>query len=210
LKHRFIGRFYYPIGAGFVLKLNMEAGHVTSPRTKVCPSSLASLLAGILDVRGFRFRTVGPRVGLTQSTDPNSSPISNGANIGGNLEYFQNSSSNFRSSNRSVSAGCSSPTPATPGTSRANYCKAGGVAIQYAVVSPCFNGVSSLALLRTSTASAFAGSPRWARFASNGVSPSARSRTKRVQRVRIHHRQLLLSCSAWTGAIRAWSLWLQY
>jgi outer membrane protein insertion porin family len=31
-----------------------------------------------------------------------------------------------------------------------NYCKAGGQSIPYAVVSPCFNGLSSLAELRTS------------------------------------------------------------
>ena len=47
-------------------------------------------LGGIFDVRGFRFRTVGPRMPLTTITDPNSSPITNGANIGGNLEYYQN------------------------------------------------------------------------------------------------------------------------
>jgi outer membrane protein insertion porin family len=150
LKHHFIGRFYYPIGAGFVLKLNMEAGHVTSPSSEGVPIFARFFLGGILDVRGFQFRTVGPRVGLTQSTDPNSSPISNGANIGGNLEYFQNLELEFPIVESVGVRGVLFTDAGNAWNLENNYCKAGGVAIQYAVVSPCFNGLSSLAELRTS------------------------------------------------------------
>jgi outer membrane protein insertion porin family len=41
-------------------------------------------------VRGFTYRSIGPREPLTDATDPNSAPIPNGANIGGNLMYYQN------------------------------------------------------------------------------------------------------------------------
>ena len=150
LKHRFIGRFYYPIGAGFVLKLNTEAGHVTSPSAEGVPIFARFFLGGILDVRGFRFRTVGPRVGLTTSTDPNSSPITNGANIGGNLEYFQNLELEFPIVESVGVRGVFFTDAGNAWNLESNYCKAGGVAIQYAVVSPCFNGISSLAKLRTS------------------------------------------------------------
>jgi outer membrane protein insertion porin family len=150
LKHHFIGRFYYPIGAGFVLKLNMEAGHVTSPSSEGVPIFARFFLGGILDVRGFQFRTIGPRVGLTQSTDPNSSPISNGANIGGNLEYFQNLELEFPIVESVGVRGVLFTDAGNAWNLENNYCKAGGVAIQYAAVSPCFNGLSSLAELRTS------------------------------------------------------------
>jgi outer membrane protein insertion porin family len=47
-------------------------------------------LGGILDLRGFRFRSVGSRLRLNQTLDPNSPPIPDGAVIGGNLMYLQN------------------------------------------------------------------------------------------------------------------------
>jgi len=150
LKHRLIGRFYYPIGAGFVLKLNTEAGHVTSPSSDGVPIFARFFLGGILDVRGYRFRTVGPRIGLTQSTDPNSAPITNGANIGGNLSYFQNLELEFPIVESVGVRGVLFTDAGNAWNLESNYCKAGGVAIQYQVVSPCFNGFSSLTSLRTS------------------------------------------------------------
>lgn len=150
LKHRFIGRFYYPIGAGFVLKLNTEAGHVTSPSNDGVPIFARFFLGGILDVRGYRFRTIGPRIGLTQSTDPNSQPITNGANIGGNLSYFQNLELEFPIVESVGVRGVLFTDAGNTWNLESNYCKAGGQSIQYAVVSPCFNGFSSLANLRAS------------------------------------------------------------
>src|SRR5205823_4986896 len=90
LRYRATGRFYYPLGAGFVAKLNTEGGVVTSPRDEGVPIFARFFLGGILDVRGFRLRTIGPRLPLNTRLDPNSPPIFNGANIGGNLMYYQN------------------------------------------------------------------------------------------------------------------------
>src|SRR6478752_1209513 len=150
LKHRFIGRFYYPIGAGFVLKLNMEAGHVTSPSSDGVPIFARFFLGGILDVRGYRFRTIGPCVGLTHSTDPNSAPIYQGAMIGGNLQYFQNLELEFPIVESVGVRGVLFTDAGNAWNLENNYCKAGGAAIQYDAISPCFNGLSSLTTLRTS------------------------------------------------------------
>jgi outer membrane protein insertion porin family len=45
-------------------------------------------LGGILDVRGFPLRSIGPRLPLKRSLDENAAPILNGANIGGNLHVL--------------------------------------------------------------------------------------------------------------------------
>lgn len=90
LRYRATGRFYYPITDSLVLKLNTEAGMVTSPNPEGVPIFARFFLGGILDVRGFEIRDIGPRLPLRESLDPNSPPIVNGANIGGNLMYYQN------------------------------------------------------------------------------------------------------------------------
>jgi outer membrane protein insertion porin family len=47
-------------------------------------------LGGILDLRGFPLRSIGPRLPLKASLDENAAPVPNGAVIGGNLMYYQN------------------------------------------------------------------------------------------------------------------------
>jgi outer membrane protein insertion porin family len=150
LRHRYMGRFYYPLGAGIVLKLNQEAGHVTSPSDEGVPIFARFFLGGIMDVRGYRFRTIGPRVGLTSSTDPNSAPIRNGANIGGNLMYFQNLELELPIVESVGLRGVIFTDAGNAWNLESNYCDAGGVAIPYDEVSPCFEGLESLARLRTS------------------------------------------------------------
>ena len=97
LRHRFTGRAYYPLGggtgqpgSGFVLKLNTELGYITSPRPEGVPIYQRFFLGGILDMRGYRLRTVGPRLPLNASLDPNAQPIPDGARIGGNLQAYSN------------------------------------------------------------------------------------------------------------------------
>jgi outer membrane protein insertion porin family len=150
LRHRVLGRFYYPIGGGLVLKLNTELGHVTSPSESGVPIFARFFLGGIMDVRGFRYRTIGPRVGLTQSTDPNSSPILNGANIGGNLLYFQNLELEIPIVESVGVRGVVFTDAGNAWNLEQNYCRTSGVSVQYSAISPCFNGISSLATLRAS------------------------------------------------------------
>lgn len=90
LRYSATGRFYYPLGAGFVAKINTSLGYVTSPNPEGVPIFARFFLGGIFDVRGFRLRTIGPRLPLLNRLDPNAPPIANGANIGGNLMYYQN------------------------------------------------------------------------------------------------------------------------
>jgi outer membrane protein insertion porin family len=149
LRHRLTGRFYYPLGAGLVLKLNTEFGHVTSPSNQGVPIFARFFLGGIFDVRGFVYRTIGPRVGLTAATDPNSPPIANGANIGGNIQYYQN----LELEAPIVEAvGLKAVIFTDAGNAwnlETNYCKS-SEAIRYAAVRPCFDGLDTLATLRTS------------------------------------------------------------
>lgn len=150
LRHRLAGRFYYPLGAGFVLKLNTEAGHVTSPYQEGVPIFARFFLGGIMDVRGFRYRTIGPRVNLTSATDPNSAPIPNGANIGGNVSYFQNLELEIPLVESVGVRGVIFTDAGNAWNLEDNYCATSGVAIRHAVTRPCFDGLESLARLRTS------------------------------------------------------------
>jgi outer membrane protein insertion porin family len=91
VRYRATGRFYYPITSdnSVVLKLQTEAGLVTSPTS--VPIFARFFLGGILDVRGFPVRSIGPRVqGVSVSYDANAATVPNGFNIGGNLMYYQN------------------------------------------------------------------------------------------------------------------------
>jgi outer membrane protein insertion porin family len=150
LRHRLLGRFYYPLGGGVVLKLNTEFGHVTSPSNEGVPIFARFFLGGIFDLRGFAYRNVGPRVGLTNSTDPNSVPIPNGAVIGGNVQYFQNLELEIPIVEAVGLRGVVFTDAGNAWNLEQNYCKAGGVAIRYQAVSPCFDGLDSLTNLRTS------------------------------------------------------------
>jgi outer membrane protein insertion porin family len=91
-RYRLSGKYYYPItdSGSVVLKLQQEAGMVVSPRDEGVPIFARFFLGGILDVRGFQLRSIGPRLPLRESLDENSAPIKDGAVIGGNLMYYQN------------------------------------------------------------------------------------------------------------------------
>jgi outer membrane protein insertion porin family len=149
IRHRFTGRFYYPLFWGFVAKLNTEFGHVTSPSSEGVPIFARFFLGGIYDLRGFEFRSVGPRLPLTSSTDPNSPPIPNGANIGGNLQYIQNLEIEFPIVESVGLKGVIFTDAGNAWNLEQNYCKAAH-GIPFEATSPCFEGVDSLARLRTS------------------------------------------------------------
>src|SRR5690606_37503772 len=57
IRNRWTGRFYIPVFGKVVLKLNTEAGTVTSPNREGVPIFARFFLGGILDMRGYRFRT---------------------------------------------------------------------------------------------------------------------------------------------------------
>ena len=90
LRHRLTSRFYYNLGDNWVLKMNNEFGHVSSPRSYGVPIFARFFLGGIFDVRGYRLRSIGPRLPLNGSLDPNTGLIPYGANIGGNMQFYTN------------------------------------------------------------------------------------------------------------------------
>ncbi len=149
VRHKFTGRFYYPLFWGVVAKLNSEFGHVTSPSNEGVPIFARFFLGGIYDLRGFEFRSVGPRLPLTESTDPNSNPIQNGANIGGNLQYFQNLELEFPIVESVGLKGVLFTDAGNAWNLEQNYCKAAQGVINEET-SPCFRGLASIAHLRTS------------------------------------------------------------
>ncbi len=156
VRYRTTGRFYYPVGGNVVLKLNTESGVVTSPNASGVPIFARFFLGGILDVRGYRLRTLGPRLPLNAALDPNSRPITNGANIGGNLMYYQNLELEFPIIQQVGVRGVLFTDLGNAWNLERLYCdaasggnSAGGSGL-YAVNTPCFSFPSSLANVRTS------------------------------------------------------------
>lgn len=157
LRHRGVARLYFPLPKKAVLKINAEAGHVTSPTDDGVPIFARFFLGGILDLRGFRYRTVGPRLPLTASTDPNSSPIPYGAQIGGNLMYVQNIEIEFPIVESLNVRGVIFTDAGNAWNLESNYCDAAQGNPMPAVQHPCFDGLSTLTHLRTSYGAGF----RW-------------------------------------------------
>ncbi|NRA33148.1 MAG: outer membrane protein assembly factor BamA [Polyangiaceae bacterium] len=149
-KHSITGRYYYGLGHGFVLKLNTEFGLVTSPSQDGVPIFARYFLGGILNMRGFIFRSLGPRMPLCNATDPNCSPIPNGANIGGNMQYYQNLELEFPLLDKVGIRGVLFTDAGNAWNLEQNYCDTGRNGIPYDEVSPCFEFPYDFSNLRTS------------------------------------------------------------
>jgi outer membrane protein insertion porin family len=148
-RNRFTGRFYYPFTPGIVLKLNTEAGLVTSPSEDGVPIFARFFLGGIVDVRGFGFRSIGPRAPLTTATDPNSPPIQNGAAIGGNLMFYDNLELEFSLLEQVGIKGVIFTDAGNAWNLEGVYCQA-GARPEYDALNPCFDFPTDLLNLRTS------------------------------------------------------------
>jgi outer membrane protein insertion porin family len=70
-RHKFFSRFYYPLGLGMVLRINLEAGLVTSRSSRGVPLYDRFFLGGILSVRGFPYYSLGPYTDTAAVLDPN-------------------------------------------------------------------------------------------------------------------------------------------
>ncbi|MBK6459588.1 MAG: outer membrane protein assembly factor BamA [Myxococcales bacterium] len=157
LRHRLTGRFYVPLfgqtdqaGSGVVFKVNTEAGVVTSPKSAGVPIFARFFLGGILDVRGYRLRTVGPRLPLNQSLDVNAPPITNGANIGGNLQAYTNVELEFPIIDKVGIRGVTFFDAGNAWNLEDQYCQTTPAPQFSKLVQPCFTA-SSLANLRASS-----------------------------------------------------------
>ena len=63
---------------------------ITSRNATGVPIFERFFLGGILDVRGFPLRSLGPRAGLPLSVDPNAGGASQGEPFGGNIQLYSN------------------------------------------------------------------------------------------------------------------------
>jgi outer membrane protein insertion porin family len=86
-------RFYRPILGPVIFKVNTDFGLITSRSDQGVPIFERYFAGGINDIRGFRPRSLGPRIGALSSTDPNAGLIR--FNIGGNLQLVFNSELEF-------------------------------------------------------------------------------------------------------------------
>jgi outer membrane protein insertion porin family len=157
MRHRLTGRFYIPLfgqtdqaGSGVVFKVNTEAGLVTSPKAEGVPIFARFFLGGILDVRGYRLRTIGPRLPLNQGLDVNSPPITNGANIGGNLQAYTNVELEFPIIDKVGIRGVTFFDAGNSWNLEDQYCRTTPAPQFSKLVQPCFTA-ASLANLRAST-----------------------------------------------------------
>ncbi len=158
VRYRYTGRFYYNLGggtgqpgSGFVLKLNTEAGYITSPDPQGVPIFQRYFLGGILDVRGFYLRSIGPRLPLTSTLDPTSPPIPNGANIGGNLQAYENLELEFPIIDKVGIRGVVFFDAGNAWNTEQQFCRTTPAPQFDRVVQPCFSFPDSLGFLRTST-----------------------------------------------------------
>jgi outer membrane protein insertion porin family len=86
-------RFYYPLFGPFVLKTNAEIGVTTSRDPLGVPITERYLIGGIFDVRGFRPRSLGPQLRVSQPGDVGQ-PLAT-LPLGGNLQVIWNSEIEF-------------------------------------------------------------------------------------------------------------------
>ena len=158
LRNRFSGNFYYYLGggigmpgSGFVLKLRTEVGLITSPDAQGVPIFQRYFLGGILDIRGFYLRSLGPRLPLTSSLDPNSPAITDGANIGGNLQAYENLELEFPIIDKVGIRGVVFFDAGNAWNTESQFCSTTPAPQFDRTVQPCFGFPNSLAYVRTST-----------------------------------------------------------
>jgi outer membrane protein insertion porin family len=87
-------QFYLPLFLGAVFKTRVNAGLVVSRNENGVPLAERYFLGGIIDVRGYRLRTLGPVYEVPGVLDPLASPYLN-FNIGGNAMFYYNTELEF-------------------------------------------------------------------------------------------------------------------
>jgi outer membrane protein insertion porin family len=157
LKHTVNARVYLPLGgqtgqpgSGFVLKANANFGVITSPNPSGVPVFARYFLGGILDMRGYRLRTVGPRLPLTNALDINAAPSANGSNFGGNIQAYTNTEFEFPILDKVGIRGVTFFDFGNAWNLEGQFCRNTPAPQLANVVSPCWKGVDSLTSLRTS------------------------------------------------------------
>lgn len=89
-RHSLNTRFYHPVFAGLIAKLNTNWGLIMAPDGQSVPIFERYYLGGIFDLRGYNIQAIGPHGGVPSSYSPNSGSRGLGRNFGGNLEFYYN------------------------------------------------------------------------------------------------------------------------
>jgi len=92
---RLSSRWYVPLFWKFVFRLNAKFGLIYSNTPEGVPLFERFFSGGILDVRGFRPFSLGPRLSVPPSLDPSAEPRSYGEIIGGNMQVTFNNEIEF-------------------------------------------------------------------------------------------------------------------
>jgi outer membrane protein insertion porin family len=157
LKHTVNARVYFPLGgqtaqpgSGFVLKANANFGLITSPNAAGVPVFARYFLGGILDMRGYQLRSVGPALPLNQGLDPNALPNAIGSSFGGNLQAYANTEFEFPILDKVGIRGVGFFDFGNAWNLEDQYCRNTPAPQFPVVVQPCWRGISSLGSLRTS------------------------------------------------------------
>jgi outer membrane protein insertion porin family len=90
VRHSLDARVYYPIIENVIFRARGEWGLITSRLPDGVPIYERYFLGGIFNVRGFPLNSLGPRLGIPISADPNANPRDNGVPIGGNMQFYYN------------------------------------------------------------------------------------------------------------------------
>jgi outer membrane protein insertion porin family len=88
-------RWYFPLLWKLVLRLQGRFGLIHSNTSEGLPIAQRYRSGGIMDVRGFYPWSLGPRISIPSQFDPNQAPLSQGINIGGNMQLTFNTEIEF-------------------------------------------------------------------------------------------------------------------
>ncbi len=142
-------RFYRPLFSGVIFKMNVQGGYIMSRLDRGVPLFERFFLGGIFDVRGYRLRTIGPRLQLPGSQDPNAGLVPNGAVVGGNLQFYYNMEVEFPIINAVGIRGVLFHDAGNVFNTEQLYCRASGGS-PAAEIDPCTNFGSNPTALRYS------------------------------------------------------------
>ena len=88
-------KWYLPLFWKFVFRLNGVVGLIHSNTKQGLPISLRYRSGGIMDVRGYYPWSLGPRLSIPSTFNPNAEPLTRGINIGGNMRVTFNAEIEF-------------------------------------------------------------------------------------------------------------------
>ncbi len=88
-------RWYFPLFWKFVFRLRGKFGLIHSNTAEGLPIAQRYRSGGIFDVRGFYPWSLGPRLSIPSTFDPNAAPRAAGINIGGNMQLTFNTEIEF-------------------------------------------------------------------------------------------------------------------